>query len=492
MLERLVLIGVAGLTSGIIVRSFLFVSLPAFGLCVLVLILTSGGYLAYRARGYAYVSVFMVLALVGGVRTAVVPDALPACLESLVGTSVTLHTIVTADPDIPESTQRVRVAIDDESSRTQILVVLERYPILHYGDSLLVTGVLTRPDSFETDGGRSFDYPHFLAKDGVFGIIEHAHVEVYETKHSLGVTLMRTLYDARRVFEYGVSRAIAQPQSALALGLLTGGKQGLGKELLDAFTNAGLLPIVVLSGYNVMIVAEAVLRMFRFLPRKSALVLAGGVIAIFVLAAGAGSSAVRAGVMSGVGLFARATHRSYDALRALVLVFVLMILANPLLLVYDPGFQFSCIATLGLIVGSPLVARYLAWVPSTLLRKVLATTIAAQVCVLPLLLYETGNLSLVAVPANLLVLPFVPLAMLLSFIAGCIGMLAPAIATLAGLPAFLVLSYMTDVARALASTPLASVTVPSFPFLLVIVAYALLVFFVLRMKHTTPLPKETG
>jgi competence protein ComEC len=293
---------------------------------------------------------------------------------------------------------------------------------------------------------------------------------------------VRAVYGARHAFEDGVSRALPEPASALAAGILTGGKQGLGKILLEAFTVSGLLPVVVLSGYNVMIVAEAVLRGLRFMPRRIALILAGLTIFLFVLASGAGASAVRAGIMAGVGLFARATGRTYAALRALMFVFVCMLVFNPLLLLYDPGFQFSFVATLGLIVGAPLISKRLTWVENELIREVLATTISAQIFVLPLLLYETGNFSLVAIPANLLVLPVVPFAMLFSFIAGVSGMLLPAVAGYVGLPAYALLSFMMGVATVSAALPLASVVVPLFSFAFVIAAYAVIALGVRHMK----------
>jgi predicted membrane metal-binding protein len=80
-----------------------------------------------------------------------------------------------------------------------------------------------------------------------------------------------------------------------------------------------------------MIVANGVMAALAFLadgaPRCAH---CGSTIALFVLVAGAGASAIRAGLMAGLGLFARGTGRTYDALRALIAVFVLMLLINPL------------------------------------------------------------------------------------------------------------------------------------------------------------------
>ncbi len=482
MMGRLLLIGVAGLVGGIVLRSLFVFGWQVAALLALLALLFGWAYAMYRTRTYAYLSVFVLLCAVGVWRVGIVPMELPPTFAALVNTSVVFTGTVAADPDIRETTQRVEVVVHQEKEQARILAVLPLYPALEYGDTVTVSGTLALPEAFATDGGRSFDYPHFLAKDGIFALMEQASMERLDTPVSVAAYVPRTLYAARHLFALGVSRALPEPMSSLAVGLLAGGKQGLGKVLLDAFTVSGLLPIIVLSGYNVMIVAEAILRGLQFAPKRIAIGIASITILLFVLAAGGGASAVRAGIMAGVGLFARATSRTYDALRALVFVLVLMLLLNPLLLIYDPGFQFSFMATLGLIIGAPRVEPYLVWVKSSTLREVLATTIAAQVFVLPLLLYETGNLSLVAVPANVLVLPVIPLTMLLSFIAGLVGMLVPVIAVFVGLPAFALLSYIIGVATFTAGLPLAAVTVPSFPFFLVLVLYALLGF---GIKHTT-------
>lgn len=469
--------------SGIVCRSFFIVSLPEV---LLLGILASVGVFAttaYRAR-YALLLVgFLLFCALGIARVGSIPSALPDSFVPLLGQRVTLEGVVDADPDIRESSQRVVVRVSQGGADTRTLVVAPLFPRTAYGDTVEVSGILSSPEPFDTAGGRTFAYPKFLAKDEIFSMILRAQVEVRDTAPSLWRIPLRTLYQVRSLFETGVSRAIPEPMSALAVGLLTGGKQGLGDALLLAFTLSGLLPIVVLSGYNVMIVAEQVQRMFAFLPRRAGVFIASVTVLLFVVASGAGSSAVRAGIMAGVALFARATGRTYDALRALVFVLVVMVLLQPLVLVYDPGFQFSFMATLGLILLSPLVARHLLWIRSALIRETLATTIAAQVCVLPLLLYETGNLSLVAIPANLLVLPVIPLAMLLSFVAGIVGLVVPPLAPLVGVPAYVVLWYVIEVARVTASLPLSSFVLNAFPFWVVIVSYLFLFGLFLHIKN---------
>ncbi len=488
MTLRLLSIGVFGFASGIILCSLFVLSWPVVAFVFLLAGISGGAYAVYKVRTYAYLCTLLLCVMLGMVRVLCVPMEVPAPFVPLVDTPVQLSGTIVRDPDIRETAQRVTVRVEREGVLTNVLVVAPLYPRLSYADRVQIAGTLTYPKAFETDGGRSFDYPHFLAKDGVFVLIQRAQVTIQATELSVLERVPRALFAIRRAFARGVSHALPEPESSLAVGLIAGGKQGLGNELLEAFTVSGLLPIVVLSGYNVMIVAEAVLRSLRFLPRVGATGVAGIVILLFVLASGAGASAVRAGVMAGVGLFARATGRTYDALRALVFVFVLMLAHNPLLLLYDPGFQFSVIATLGLIVGSPLVSKRLTWVKSGVLREVLATTISAQLFVLPLLLFETGNLSFIAVPANILVLPVVPFAMLLSFVAGVVGLLVPFAAPIVGLPAYALLHYIVSVARVAAELPLAHTIIPAFPFVVVLLLYGLLGAGVWWLKRNTARP----
>ena len=121
--------------------------------------------------------------------------------------------------------------------------------------------------------------------------------------------------------------------------------------------------------------------------------------------------------------------------------------------------------------------------------QAIATTLAAQIAVLPILLYDTGNLSLVAIPANLLTMPIVPVAMALSALAGFAGILFGSLAPLLGIvlafPAYLANWYLIFIARGSAALPFAAFTLPLFPFWLVLVAYAILIYFVASNRFST-------
>lgn len=157
------------------------------------------------------------------------------------------------------------------------------------------------------------------------------------------------------------------------------------------------------------------------------------------------------------------TGRIYLVLRGLFLAGLLMIIWNPYSLAFDIGFQLSFLATLGLILLSPYLSKQLTLVPNFIgIREFLVATLATQLFVLPLLLYQIGEFSVVAVIVNVVVLPMVPVAMTLTFLAGLIGFVSTTLALPFAYAAHLSLSYIITVAKWFGALPFASFTVPAF------------------------------
>lgn len=475
---------VIGFSLGALLRSLVVFGIAPIGFMLLVAVILVVAHHFTQARVYILVAVCVCSIALGSLRTHFVPSAVPNSFVGYVGERVTFAGVVAGDPDVRETTQRIAVSVEENGERTAILAIAPLYPSVSYGERVTISGSIERPEPFATDGGRTFRYDRYLAKDGVFLVMPRADITHESDPSGIVASLFGGLYALKHMLNDGLNRALPEPHAGLASGILVGGKQGLGTELLDAFTNAGLIHIVVLSGYNVMIVAIAIMRTLSFLPKRIATAAGAVSIGLFVMGAGAGAASVRAGLMAGVGLFARLSEHTYTAVRALALVVLVMLVYNPLLLAYDIGFQFSVAATLGLILGTPHILRWVHNIPSALLREITATSIAAQLGVLPLLLYHTGNLSLVSVPANLLALPAVPIAMLLSFVAGVVGILIPYMATVVGVPAYLVLSYLIFIGEYAAALPFSYVIVPAFTFVLVCIAYTGMALLLLRLHQS--------
>ena len=370
--------------------------------------------------------------------------------------------------------------VEKESEKVGALAVMPLSADVRVGDRVRVYGTLSVPHAFETDGGRTFRYDKYLQARNIRFLIQYG--SIYTETPAPWYSVLAALARVKHAFLDGLDRALPDPDAALAGGIVIGGKEGLGTELKDAFTRSGLVQIIVLSGYNVMIVAEWVMVFFALLllPRRIQFFAGGAALLLFVGIAGISATAVRATIMAVIALYARATGRSYAASRALLFAVLLMLVWNPLYLVFDPGFGLSVVATAGIIWLAPIIEAHMARL-RPFWRNTIATTLAAQISVLPLLLYDIGLFSLVALPANLLVNPLVPLAMAASAAAGVIGMtvgpFVPFVATIAGFPALILMRFFIFIAEKSSALPFAAFTLERFPFVLVLAAYAALIYF---------------
>jgi competence protein ComEC len=397
---------------------------------------------------------------------------------SSVGEKVELVGQVIKEPDVREKAAHLYVQVESDT----ILVTTDRYVNVSYGDEVQVVGTLEEPESFASELGREFNYPAYLLARGVEYQISFANIELVSSGN--GSRFISYLFIIKHTLMRSIEALLVEPQAGLGEGLLLGVKQALGEELEAAFRTSGIIHIVVLSGQNVMLVV-----MFTgfvlsfFLPKRAQLAVGLALVTCFALMVGLSATVMRASLMAGLIIIAQFLGRTYDLTRGLLFAGAFMVLINPYVLLYDLGFQFSFMATLGLILIAPKFETFISDGFSKFsIKDFIVATLATQVAVLPLLLYHIGEVSLVAVAVNVLVMPIVPLAMLSTFLAGAVGVVSTTLALPFAFVAHVVLSYIIQVALFFSSVPLASVVVPPFPAYGVFALYVLIGLLVWKLQ----------
>ncbi len=474
-------IGGVGVASGIFFRSFFNINFPEI---LALAVIGLACFIAWQVRGSTprsqsilFVVGVMSLTCALGMLRLQVSEMSPSTFQEYAGEQHTFQAVVVSEPEVRETTAHLYVdPIDiggDESER--ILVSVDRFSLystdVSYGDTISVTGSIEPPKAFDTDTGRVFDYPGFLKARGVEYVVSYAKISITEEEQG---TLLGYVFKGKDYFEKEIEEIIPEPQAGLGEGVLLGVKRAIGKDLEDVFRETGIIHIVVLSGYNIMLVVEGVMfaLSFLFVP-KVRMIMGIGIIILFAILVGLSATVVRASVMAGLLIVARSSGRVYAVLRALMITGVGMLLLNPYLLVHDPGFQLSFLATLGLILLSPFLESKLTRIPSFLgVRGFVTATLATQIFVLPLLLFQMGTLSIVSVLVNVLVLPMVPIAMFFTFLTGVVGIFSGFLGMGVGYVAYLTLGYIITVAEFFGRLPFASFQIDAFPFWIVLCLYA--------------------
>lgn len=406
----------------------------------------------------------------------------------LAGENVVLSGIVNEEPEEKENktniiflTESVKFGKKETKIKTKILVSLERYPKYQYGDKLELTGKFTAPKNFSNDNQKIFDYVSYLAKDGIYFEMKFAKVKFIS--HGNGNFIKDKLFKLKNMFLSNLRAIISEPESALLGGLLLGEKQSLGKQLEDNLRKAGVIHMVVLSGYNITIVADSVIKFFSFLPTLFNVGFGILSIILFSIITGGTSTVIRASIMALLVILARSIGKKYDIKRALILAGIAMVFFNPKNLVFDVSFQLSFLATFSLIFLFPIIENYFYFLPKKFkFKEMVTSTVATQIFVLPFLLYKMGDFSLVALPVNILILLFVPATMFFGFISSLLMFISSIIALPFGVVTYGLLFYELKVVEIFSKLPFASFHINNFPLIFMLIFYFAIGIFIYKFS----------
>ena len=239
----------------------------------------------------------------------------------------------------------------------------------------------------------------------------------------------------RRLLAVG-EETLPPEAAALLHGMLLGVQEGLPETTAGDFRRAGVAHLLSVSGLHLMFwlgLFWGLGKLLGFSERWLA-VLSLPVVLVFLLLAGAGAPALRAGVMSLAGIFGRQWGRPVRREKLLALSACLILLLRPLEL-FSRGFWLSFTACGGLLFLLPAwekalageftraraKAKYLGWVGANV-RKAFLVSLAAQAGTAPLCARFFGGVTLLAPFANLILVPLGSACIQLGLLAALSGL----------------------------------------------------------------------
>lgn len=495
MKEKITIISIAGFGAGIVSRSFFDFS---YAYAFFILTLGCFLFLFWRMRKHTllfFIALFLVGASIGIIRfDAKDKGSATPEWEAVAGTSVIFRGTIIEEPDERERYTRLIIESNElfdwvekewaSVPSEKILVTANLHPSFSYGDIVEVRGNIRRPENFEDSdlsraGSRDFDWEGYLAKDEIYLEVSYPEIQFIEKG---GFFLKRLLFSLKGVYLENIQSVLPEPHASFLGGLTVGARRAIPEELLDNFRMVGVIHIVVLSGYNVTIIARALAGILGlFLPWVLSVSAGIAGILLFAILTGGAAPVVRASIMAILIYTAQATGRVNRVGIALLVAGAGMIFVNPKILRFDASFQLSFLATLGLIYLAPRFGRRLSWIPKRFgLREAATATLSAQLAVTPLILSLMGTFSIVALPVNMLVLIAVPYAMFFGALAGMLGFISHIIALPFAWIAYVLLEYQLKIVELFSSLPFAEFSIPEFPAFTMIVLYAVIGWWIVR------------
>lgn len=324
------------------------------------------------------------------------------------------------------------ITVDGKASVTVLpnRRIKESLPSLSYGSVFSFRGHL-RPPGDERNPGE-FSYRDYLALNNIYAVATvkgYSQVIVHGEREPHWF-FERIIYPTKAFIIETIKTVMKGDEANFLIGLLLGDRTEISEEIKKAFMNTGTIHVLAVSGSHVILVvtiAYVVLGLFRF-SAKPKIVLTLACLVYYTFLTGASPSIVRASIMAGIVLIGKFFQQKTDAYNVLGVSAACMFLYDSKQL-FDVGFQLSFSAVFSMVYFYPKLNSMIKKIPEPLeefkivtpLWQLFALSLAAQIGTVPFTAYYFGQVSIVSLFANLLVVPIVGLIVTIGLTGALLG-----------------------------------------------------------------------
>ncbi len=308
-----------------------------------------------------------------------------------------------------------------------------------YGDIIVTKASLALVSN--TGNPAAFDYRSYCYLQGI-------HFQVYLRKQDYVLTNNKSkqafkafIFDLRRTIVAILDRHISSAKEAgLAEALLIGYKDNLDRDLIQSYSNTGVVHVIAISGLHLGLIYAILVLFVKYVKNKwlRLLIILTG-IWLFTLLAGASPSVVRSAVMFTCIAFGNALSRRASVYNSLAASCFLLLSYDPFWL-WDTGFQLSYAAVLSIIIFQKPVYQLINVSNKLLdmLWKTCAVTLAAQILTTPVCMYYFHQFPNLFLAANLVAIPLSSLILILEILLCCLTFCPPVANTIGNVTSWLI------------------------------------------------------
>ena len=279
---------------------------------------------------------------------------------------------------------------------------------------------------------------------------------------------------------------LGEPEASFTRAIVLGDKNGIPENIRRTFSRIGLSHVIAISGMHISILAALVMGLLfgAGLARKYAFYLSTLFLIFYIILIGLPASAVRAGLMGFLVLWALYIGRLNKIINSIIFTAAVLLLFNPKLLRSDIGFQLSFLAVLGIVYAYPLIDGWLEKIKipkAKGMRDIFGITLAAQIFTMPILMLNFSTISLIAPFSNLAVIWTLPFLLAATFAALGMSFIIPGLSVIFFLGTKYIILYIFKVGVLLESVPFSYVEVGNFWAGWIVFFYLILSFFITNL-----------
>lgn len=285
------------------------------------------------------------------------------------------------------------------------------------GNSIYMEGIFFKGREKRNPG--EFDYNKYLVSKGISGILICNEGDSLNITNNNRYFFGSIIFKLRKAIDNRIHKLFEPETAGLLRGLLLADRSEIDFELKTQFINSGVIHVLAVSGLHVGYILLIFIFLFgRFNIYLRTFLISAGLL-LFMFITGVPPSVFRATVMALVILIAFLTNRSTNLLNSISLAAIIILLVDPSE-IFNPGFQLSFSAVLSIAIIYPIIEKQINYlnISNRTLRGIIyfiGVSLSAQIGTLPFTLAYFGKLSVIALLANLIVIPAIGIVIALAF-----------------------------------------------------------------------------
>ena len=491
-MKRPILIITLGILTGIIVG--LYLNIAPFVFCVLIF-----GTIIFKIVNFRSKTNYMRILKVFIKNNIILLFFISACVSSIYlincrnnyekiyreFNSNTIVATVISNKDETEYKYSYKIRLEEYEGINFILRISKNKGIeLECGDKILIKGEYIVPEEAKNYGG--FNYKEYLKTQKICGIFEGNNIEIICKNNVEKVELLANKLKQKII--NNTNKILPENTRDLFLGILIGYDDNLSINIQESFRKSGLTHLLAVSGAHIVYIIAGISFLFiKFrLPKKVALIFTIVFLIFFMYVTEFSSSVVRAAIMGIVLLFSFLIYRKVDILTSISVSILVIILENPYKIL-NIGFILSYLATIGIICFSKFrnkkseeevnwyikLTRYL--------KELISVTVFANICVIPIMIYNFNTVSLVFIISNLVAGVLIGPITIGGFILAIIILINTKVAYIFAIPYNILLELLIKSTYITSAIPLSEILVPTPSQCIIIIYYIFLLSFILYL-----------
>ena len=256
-----------------------------------------------------------------------------------------------------------------------------------------------------------FDYNKYLHSEGISGLLTSYNANDLKILMHRKNIFNAAIFSVRKTLDNEINKLQKPKTAALLRGLLLADRSEIDYSTRTEFVNSGVIHVLAVSGLHVGYIIIIFLVVFGRLNiyLRSIITIVG--LILFMLITGIPASVTRATIMAIVIFIAILSNRSSNIFNSLAIAALIILVFEPAQL-YKPGFQMSFSAVLSIAAIFPALQKKInkSRIRNKFVKYILlfmAVSLSAEIGTLPFTLIYFGKLSLIALFANLIVIPLI-------------------------------------------------------------------------------------